>query len=438
MLVVAVMVTGMLLCRLDVWQFLAVLILTSLVAASSSVAALQTIPGSARFLLLTVLVGWLLIRRRPARRLRTTRAVVAACHGAVVFVVFAGASAAWSAAPLHTLSQTLALAMTGLAVVLAATRRWTSAAKLAGDMRVLLAVLVVLSAVSLLGALTQASFAYGYRGRYTGLFLSATSTGMVAALAVPLAWGLRVTSRHSWPYWGAIAIAMATLLVSESRGSMVALFGAGAWMAWRGGTRRRIRLIAGASVVLAGAFLVETSLETRTPLGATVDKFVPSEGEDYSTTRLAVWSHAVSLWQERPFIGHGFRQSERLFREQRAMGGLPAYSPDTTHNGFLQMLVELGVIGLGIFVVTVFHLMRAARRGRSALHLGLFGVVLVGLLLQFTESPIVGTGSIFPFVFWSIVGAALALSGHEDRIGDVGSSGDRRPRQRRGKVALPR
>ena len=402
--------------RIDVWRVLAMLLLLAL-AASSVSESVAAPPAVFRFVMLGVLTGWVALypaNHADNRALRTV-GVRRACFAAAVFLGWAVSSIAWSSAPIHTASQVAVFGLTAACVYLTATRRWTTHRRLIGDLKTLLCVLVPLSAVSLVGALAHLSFAYGYGDRYQGVFTSANTTGMVAALSLPLAWGLKGTSRRKWPYWLAILLSGATLVVSGSRGSIVAVAGAAAWMAWRGGSGRILRAAVAVVVIASGAFFVQSTVERETPLTGAIERFLPSEGEDYSTSRLTAWKRTIDLWQEKPVIGHGFRGTERLFAAERETGDFQ-FRPDTAHNGFLQVLLELGVVGLAIFLVAIARVVRVGAQGRTPHQIGLFGSVLVGLLLQFTESPIFGTGSLFPFVFWSLV-AATAVAGADREHG---------------------
>jgi len=394
--------------RLDVWRFLALPLLAALAAAASSQGSLRAVAGASRFVLLAALTALVLVHRRPPHPfgLRADAHLGAARASGVAFVVLAAVSAAWSPEPANTLSQVLVLVLTVVSVTLAAGRRWPRPEIMASDLRALLAVLVALSAVSLVGAAIHAPFAYGYEGRYTGFFTSATSTGMVAAFAIPLAWALKSTSPRRWVYWASILLCGATLVISESRGSIVAVAGAAAWIAWRGGSGRRVRIAAIGVFGVVATFWVAPVLGYDSPLAGVVERFVPDEDQDYATTRLRAWEVAVQGWKDRPLAGHGFRSTEHLFQQERAAGVLE-FRPDTTHNGFLQVLLELGVIGSVLFTATMAPLLIAGARGRSAIATGLFGAVMVGVLLQLTESPIFGTGSLFPFVFATVVAAAI-------------------------------
>jgi O-antigen ligase len=402
--------------RLDIWRCLAALVVGALAAASFNFLAGATWPSVLRYVLLALLTAYVLLlprSRRHLHHLQGWRALGSASTGACVFLVMAAASTAWSVAPTLTALQVLALLAIVISVALTATRRWIAPARLVGDVRLVYWVLLVLTVPSLAGGVLHAPFAYGYLGRYQGIFQSATTTGMLAALVALLSWGLAASSRRPWPYWVGLALALATLLMSQSRGAIVAMAGAAAWMVFRSGGRRGTRAAAGVVISFAALFLVPPTVGHEPPslILSAIERFTPERGVDYSTKRIDAWNRSLELWRTEPLLGHGFRTGEVLFERERQTSTF-AFAPDTAHNGYLQLLLEVGLVGLVLFLVAMAKVLRAAPRRAPPLHASLFGVVLFGLLMQFTESSVFGTGAIFPFVYWLLVAAAVVAEAH--------------------------
>jgi O-antigen ligase len=396
--------------RVDVWRCLVAALLVAYSAASAAIPSLLGWPSALRFVLLGLLAGYLCLqprRRRHLAEIQRWRRIRSASARAAVFMVLAIASIAWSSSPARTGLQAVALLLLIVAVAFTATRRWTTTERLVGDVRLVYWVLVGLTVPSFVGGVTHASFAYGYLGRYHGYFQSATTTAMVAALAVLLGWGLLSVSRHRGLYWASLAVCVATLVVAQSRGVIMALAGAGAWLAWKGGTRRLVRAGSLAIVTVSLVVLVAPAFGGSPPLvGPLVERFIPQEGVDYSTARVDAWERAVELWRERPILGHGFRSGETLFEQEREAGRLE-FGFNTTHNGYLQVLLELGAVGLLVFVAAMVQVLRVVPKRAPPFRSSLSGVVVFGLLAQFTESPVFGTGSLFAFLYWLLVAAAV-------------------------------
>lgn len=76
-------------------------------------------------------------------------------------------------------------------------------------------------------------------------------------------------------------------------------------------------------------------------------------------TRIAIWQEAARLIAERPALGHGFDATRVLAAQASTIPGTQWSSlPLHTHNGFLQIWLELGGVGIAL---TVALLAQAAR-----------------------------------------------------------------------------
>lgn len=401
---------------LDGWRFLTIILIGSLAGVSSSSPVAESIPGSVRFIALTALIGWLVIgsaggsrhRQIDPRQRRSLRRIG---QGIVAFLAFAAGSAAWSEDSVRTISQAGVFALTIGTVVATAYRRWGDRQTLIGDLRIVHAVLLALTVVSLFGGLSGAAFAHGYRGRFHGFFDSANATGMIAAMVIPLALGLKSLGRSRAFHWASILASAATLVLSQSRGAIVSVIGAVAVMGLLGGMTRVAKALATLTVVVVGVILPISEFGLAPSISETAARFQPAPDGDYSSSRLVAWRLITTLWEERPFLGYGFRSTELLFQSEQRSGGF-AFGPDTAHNGYLQILLELGLVGTVLFGLVVLRVWKVVRKGRSRLQIGLIGSMAGGLLFQITESPIFGTGAIFPFVFWLLVAAAVVEALH--------------------------
>jgi putative inorganic carbon (HCO3(-)) transporter len=100
-----------------------------------------------------------------------------------------------------------------------------------------------------------------------------------------------------------------------------------------------------------------------------------------SETRLSLWNNALEVFDANLALGAGFNTYEYMHLNQRTDGGTGYYAD--THNYFVKMLVETGVIGLLLFLWLLITLLnqgyRLFRRAQdplfSALGLGLVGWV---------------------------------------------------------------
>lgn len=112
--------------------------------------------------------------------------------------------------------------------------------------------------------------------------------------------------------------------------------------------------------------------------------------EENTQVRFLFWGAAIEMWRDAPVIGVGANNYEVAFPEGRAQFARrypdspllslnEAFLAQRTHNEYLQMLAEIGLIGFLLFVLFCAALMRVSGRAifgarhRSFLPLAMFG-----------------------------------------------------------------
>jgi len=127
--------------------------------------------------------------------------------------------------------------------------------------------------------------------------------------------------------------------------------------------------------------------------------------------RSSAWVEMVHLWQERPLTGWGFGTTDQL---------LPTYMQSiqtvfngaNAHNAYVQVLFELGPVGVGIVVGAIALALKNLRTPSSDyFEAAVFGGVVSGVINQLFESGLTSAGSIIAFNFWLLVLASIALHG---------------------------
>ena len=127
-------------------------------------------------------------------------------------------------------------------------------------------------------------------------------------------------------------------------------------------------------------------------------------------TRIGIWQEAARLITQHPIIGHGFDATRELSKAAPLIPGTPYPSlPLHTHNGFLQIWLELGVVGIGFAIALLALAIRA-----------LWPLTVRPLELALTMATIASTFLIFLVSFgiwqhwwialWFIVAALLQLA----------------------------
>jgi O-antigen ligase len=210
---------------------------------------------------------------------------------------------------------------------------------------------------------------------------------IVAALA--LAATLLGASRSAWRVAlpAVIAVLVVGLAATESRGGLLAAFAGllAALLVMRG---RRVAVVAVASLVLlAGGVWVSAN--------PGVIERVQSAESDRGNGREDLWIAARRMGAEHPLTGVGLDnftlRSPEYVREPGALSyvELVVERPHETHNTYLQLFAETGLIGLGLFTALVFTALASAARaaraferaGRRDLALLARGVLVANLAL---------------------------------------------------------
>lgn len=197
------------------------------------------------------------------------------------------------------------------------------------------------------------------------------------------------------PLLVALAVMTYSVVVLASRGMTIALAVALMAILVRSILRDRRTLLAVALLALVvtfGMFL---------PGGqGIVDRF---SGQDIETgnERLPIWEatlEAFSAGDIREIIlGHGLGSSRAVVQER--FGSLTS-----THNAYLQVLYELGLTGLTLFVfLHVALLIRSTR-----VH-GVYGLVMLGLV-SYLMTVNLAMSATDGFLYWTAIGFAMAIS----------------------------
>lgn len=213
-------------------------------------------------------------------------------------------------------------------------------------------------------------------GRRTRLIVL-VAVGAAALAVAPAALGVFAHDR-SRPFAAADAtLARHALVLVLAVAALAGVFWAGV-AAWLRGDARRLRV---ASTVLAVVLVAAIAAGTvvRGPAAVhrahvALDDFRSLRVDEGTTSRFAsgggnrheLWRVAIAAWRDRPVTGIGAgAYGVRWYQQRRVTEAIRQ-----PHNLPLQVLAELGLVGLGLLVATfaavAFAALRAVRRARTA------------------------------------------------------------------------
>jgi len=280
-----------------------------------------------------------------------------------------------------------------------------------------------LALFSLLQALTWHGKIYGLRaspvadawrtgGPFVGHNPLAASLNLGLGLALGIALSGRGPRRHGAWAWAAYAAGLATvgLLASQSRSGLVGALGAAVILAVAFRRRGIARAGAAVAVVVALAALVFVVLGDSSPYR----RMASIMDEAAYADRLEIWAAALRTWAAHPVFGTGLGSF--------AVATAPAFGNDhgvvfaRAENEYLDLLVEGGLLGLGLALAGLVSVFRSSRRAlldaptpsdRALVAGGLFGLTALAIQSLGDFSPHI-PGIAFP---------AVVLCGHLCSLG---------------------
>lgn len=183
--------------------------------------------------------------------------------------------------------------------------------------------------------------------RATAFGFNENDLGSILALAVPIAWYLGVRARRPLSRlvaWGYLLVGTVAVLSTASRGASLVLVAGAAVLPLAARTaplRRRIA-IGTALVVIGGLMLTVVPDAAQDRLGSVAAEVRGGDLND----RTPLWSTAVDILSERPLLGTaaGAADVDVADRVGYASG---------VHNTYLSVAMQLGVVGLGLFLLAL-------------------------------------------------------------------------------------
>jgi len=186
-----------------------------------------------------------------------------------------------------------------------------------------------------------------------------------------------------------------------------------------------------AIILIVSLFVIPTSLNEKGTVLSTIKERVSlSEfvSEFTSGRRTAIWKYTIPIIKDYPLLGSGIgsfkynslRYQAKFFDQGDNRALYPYGVADKTHNEYLQLWAELGIIGLIIFIWLIFAyfnyglktLKREKDQYKQGIIIGLMGSVMAFLIDSIFWFPL--HHSFTSFLFWLCLGLLVVMGLKED------------------------
>ncbi len=297
---------------------------------------------------------------------------------AAAFAAWTALSWRWSIVPAETADRAFTFAQL-LAMLWMIWQACRSSRRLSGLMQAYVAGAAVAS------VLTLTRYARGletYYRRYAAPGFDPNDLGLTVALAIPLALYLALHERGPlrWAYHAAVVLAIAAILLSASRTSLLISILAFAFVlaTWRASDwPHRLASILLFGLLISGALYLAPEFSRQRLATLPVEA---TQGTLHNRTQ--IWKAGLRVFRTHPLLGIGAGGFPEAVRPQL---GVPPREGHryVAHNSYLSILVECGIVGLGLF--TLFLAILAAYTWfLPATERALWCVVLAGWALGIT------------------------------------------------------
>lgn len=247
-------------------------------------------------------------------------------------------------------------------------------------------------------------------GRYSGVFINPNAAGMIGAMLLPIivAAPREFLGGIVWLRVPVFLVTFATIFLSGSRSALI-------------GSSMAILILAvyryggGALITIALGGVAVWALAVYAPMDDIDESAV---GHIARTKHLSTLSGRMELWeqgwdaaQDRLAFGHGWGESRALGNVdlERAIETGQVVGATNLHNAHLQLLIDLGFVGVGLFWIFLlyvlragFHILMVPRSPRNGLALVIFTSALALIADTWVHGAIWSMGSPTTLAFWAV------------------------------------
>ena len=139
-----------------------------------------------------------------------------------------------------------------------------------------------------------------------------------------------------------------SILLTGSRGGLLVMLGMGV-LFFLANSRNRLKSL----IIVAITAGIATPIFFKFAPPETVERMLGTRealSGDW-TVRKQIKEEGLRVWAEKPIAGTGIGTFTEVISGVRGEGGGPLFYGSAAHNAYLGILVELGVVGLGLFIL---------------------------------------------------------------------------------------
>ena len=347
-------------------------------------------------------------------------------------------SAFWSLAPALTIRRSIALVGTTLFGIYFATRY-----SLKQQLKLLGWTFSIAILLSFLFALTLPEYGIMsgafHSGTWRGIYSHKNILGRVMTLSVIVFLLLAVdTRKNRFLFWCGFSLSLVLLILSTSKTALVSsiVILAGLFLYWALQRRYSIAISCIIAVaMLSGSLLLQVKaniyapivLQNVIPVSPDTSLMEPQKSPSVSTEELRtlkdedlltltgrtkLWFLVIKIIKQRPLLGYGYSGFWGVTEESAALPEIAGeFAQYHSHNGFLEISLQLGLVGLSIFLIgflfNLFRVISWLRMSRATEGLWTLLYIVFLVLANLTSSTLLQQNSIFWVLYVSVVFSML-------------------------------
>jgi O-antigen ligase len=330
---------------------------------------------------------------------RTVRKIKSFDFLAIIFIVYAFFSSAYSSHPIITIERATTILALYISVFWIIWKyAYTKGPEKIASIMLQFATLIFIASFLMIFIGPHRGFS---NGRFNGIFWNPNGLGIMCAIYLPFSlWRYLETKKRSALFL--FVLILLALILSGARGSMNATaVSLGYFIYVHSKKYRPLVLFSSVSFILILIWTIE--IFTKKFFMA----YIRAENIPVLGGRLYIWPVALELIAEKPIFGYGFGTEEYLFiLKKHTMMGFQVY---LTHNSYLGMTLQLGILGFILLFVPLFILLfkelfsRQTNETVPPLRYALRATLIAGLICAFYESWIYSVGNAQAFPYWITV-----------------------------------